>query len=60
MTRTMLEAKLHRVRVTHADFNYEGSCGIDELLLEASGIREDQEIETSMRETYRLLSDVSL
>ena len=35
MTRTMLQAKLHRVRLTHADLNYEGSCGIDELLLEA-------------------------
>ena len=45
MTRTMLQAKLHRVRDTHADFDYEGSCGIDELLLEASGIREGQDIE---------------
>jgi aspartate 1-decarboxylase len=45
MTRTMLQAKLHRVRVTHADLNYEGSCGIDELLLENSGIREFQSIE---------------
>jgi aspartate 1-decarboxylase len=41
----MLQAKLHRVRVTHADLNYEGSCGIDELLLETSGIREFQSIE---------------
>ncbi len=45
MTRTMLQAKLHRVRLTHADLNYEGPCGIDELLLEASGIRECQYIE---------------
>jgi aspartate 1-decarboxylase len=45
MTRTMLQAKLHRVRLTHADLDYEGSCGIDELLLEASGIRECQYIE---------------
>lgn len=45
MTRTVLQAKLHQVRVTHADFDYEGSCGIDELLLEASGIREGQDIE---------------
>jgi aspartate 1-decarboxylase len=45
MTRTMLQAKLHRARVTHADLNYEGSCGIDELLLEISGIREFQSIE---------------
>lgn len=45
MLRTMLQAKLHRVRVTHADLNYEGSCGIDEALLEASGLREFQYIE---------------
>lgn len=41
----MLQAKLHRVTVTHADINYEGSCGIDEALLEASGLREFQYIE---------------
>jgi aspartate 1-decarboxylase len=41
----MLQAKLHRVRLTEADLNYEGSCGIDELLLEASGIRAFQHIE---------------
>jgi aspartate 1-decarboxylase len=41
----MLQAKLHRVRVTHADLNYEGSCGIDGLLLDAAGIRECQYIE---------------
>lgn len=45
MLRTMLQAKLHRVTVTHADINYEGSCGIDEALLEASGLREFQYIE---------------
>jgi aspartate 1-decarboxylase len=45
MLRTMLQAKLHRVRVTHADLHYEGSCGIDELLLRASGIREFQHLE---------------
>lgn len=41
----MLQAKLHRVTVTRADLHYEGSCGIDELLLVASGIREFQHIE---------------
>jgi aspartate 1-decarboxylase len=45
MLRTMLQAKLHRVRVTQADLDYEGSCGIDESLLEASGLRENQYIE---------------
>jgi aspartate 1-decarboxylase len=45
MLLTMLQAKLHRVRVTHANLNYEGSCGIDLELLAASGIREFQYIE---------------
>jgi aspartate 1-decarboxylase len=43
--RTMLQAKLHRVRVTEACLDYEGSCGIDERLLELSGILPNQFIE---------------
>ncbi|MEO8315973.1 MAG: aspartate 1-decarboxylase, partial [Pseudomonadota bacterium] len=45
MLRTMLQAKLHRVRVTEADLHYEGSCGIDQALLEVSGIKPFQYIE---------------
>ena len=45
MLRTMLQAKLHRVKVTQADLDYEGSCGIDEALLDVSGLRENQYIE---------------
>jgi aspartate 1-decarboxylase len=45
MVLKMLQGKLHRVRVTRADLHYEGSCGIDESLLEHSGIREFQHIE---------------
>jgi len=45
MLTTMLQAKLHRVRVTHADLHYEGSCGIDEDLLDRAGLREFQHIE---------------
>lgn len=45
MLRNMLQAKLHRVKVTHADLNYEGSCGIDEALLEASGMQAFQHID---------------
>jgi aspartate 1-decarboxylase len=45
MLRTMLQAKLHRATVTHADLHYEGSCGIDEALLDAAGMREFQYIE---------------
>lgn len=45
MQRTMLQAKLHRVRVTHSELHYEGSCAIDDNLLDASGIREYQQID---------------
>ncbi len=45
MIRTMLQAKLHRARVTEACLDYEGSCGIDEELLEISGILTNQYIE---------------
>ena len=41
----MLRAKLHRVTVTQCDLHYEGSCGIDENLLEAADIREFEKIE---------------
>src|SRR3990170_6250911 len=42
---SLLQAKLHRARVTRADLHYEGSCGIDEDLLERGGIREFQHLE---------------
>ena len=45
MQRTMLKSKIHRVTVTRADLNYEGSCAIDEDLLDAADIREYQQIE---------------
>ena len=45
MQHVMLKAKLHRVRVTHAELQYEGSCAIDGDLLEASGIREYEQIQ---------------
>lgn len=41
----MLKSKLHRVRVTHSELDYEGSCAIDETLLEAADIREYQQID---------------
>jgi aspartate 1-decarboxylase len=41
----MLKAKLHRVHVTHAELEYEGSCAIDGHLLDTSGIREYEQIE---------------
>lgn len=40
----MLKAKIHRATVTHAELHYEGSIAIDGLLLDASGIREFEQI----------------
>jgi len=44
MLRTLLNAKIHRVAVTHCELHYEGSCAIDENLLEAAGIVENEQI----------------
>jgi aspartate 1-decarboxylase len=41
----MLKSKLHRVTVTQAELHYEGSCAIDQNLLDAADIREYQQIE---------------
>ncbi|TCS38304.1 L-aspartate 1-decarboxylase [Paucimonas lemoignei] len=45
MQRIMLRAKIHRATVTQCDLNYEGSCGIDEDLLEAADIKPFEKIE---------------
>lgn len=45
MQRMMLRAKLHRVTVTQADLHYEGSCGIDQDLLDAADMKEFERIE---------------
>jgi aspartate 1-decarboxylase len=45
MQRTMLHSKLHRVTTTHSELHYEGSCAIDQNLLDAADIREYQAID---------------
>lgn len=45
MQRMMLKAKLHRVTVTQSELHYEGSCAIDDELLDQADIREYQQIE---------------
>ena len=45
MQTVMLKAKLHRARVTHSELDYDGSCAIDGNLLDASGIREYEQIQ---------------
>jgi aspartate 1-decarboxylase len=44
MFRTLLKSKIHRVAVTHCELHYEGSCAIDEELLEAANIAENEQI----------------
>ena len=44
MLRTLLQAKLHRACVTHAEVDYEGSCAIDSELLDRAGILEYEQI----------------
>ena len=44
MNLNMLKAKIHRATVTHAELHYEGSIAIDGVLLDASGIREYEQI----------------
>lgn len=45
MQRTMLKSKLHRVTCTHSELHYEGSCAIDQDLLDAGDIREYQQVD---------------
>jgi len=45
MQLTLLKCKLHKARVTHAELEYEGSCAIDEELMEVAGIREYEQIQ---------------
>lgn len=44
MFRTLLKSKIHRASVTHCELHYEGSCAIDENLLEAANIAENEQI----------------
>ncbi len=45
MELTFLKAKLHRATVTHSEPDYDGSCAIDTVLLETSGIHEYEQID---------------
>ena len=45
MQRMMLKSKLHRVTCTHSELHYEGSCAIDQNLLDAADIKEYQQID---------------
>ena len=40
----VLKSKLHRVRVTQAELNYVGSITIDEDLMDAAGLMENEQV----------------
>ncbi len=44
MYRTLLKSKIHRVAATHCELHYEGSCAIDEDLLDAANICENEQV----------------
>jgi aspartate 1-decarboxylase len=44
MFRTLLKSKIHRAAVTQCELHYEGSCAIDEDLLDAANICENEQI----------------
>ena len=44
MFRTLLKSKIHRVAATHCELHYEGSCAIDEDLLDAANIAENEQV----------------
>ncbi|MBB3151802.1 aspartate 1-decarboxylase [Paenibacillus endophyticus] len=45
MFRTMMKSKLHRATVTEANLNYVGSITIDENLMEAANIWENEKVQ---------------
>ena len=45
MLRTILKSKIHRASVTHCELHYEGSCAIDEDLLDAANLLENEQID---------------
>ena len=47
MLRLMLRSKIHRVVVTDASIDYEGSLTVDEVLLKAAGIQPYEQVMVS-------------
>ena len=45
MMRMLLKSKLHRVTVTQTELHYEGSCAVDEALLEAADLVEYERVD---------------
>jgi aspartate 1-decarboxylase len=45
MQRQMLKSKIHRATVTHCELHYEGSCAIDENLLDSANLMENERVD---------------
>ncbi len=45
MLLTIMKSKLHRVRVTQAELNYVGSITIDQALMEAANLLENEKVQ---------------
>ena len=41
---TVLKSKLHRVKITSKNIDYDGSCGIDKHWMDALGIKEHEQV----------------
>lgn len=44
MFRSLLKSKIHRATVTDCELHYEGSCAIDEDLLDAANLTENEQV----------------
>jgi len=44
MFRTLLKSKIHRATVTHCELHYEGSCAIDQDLLDAADLLPNEQV----------------
>ena len=59
----VLKSKIHRARITQAEFNYVGSITIDEALMEAAGLIEGEKVQVvninngERLETYVITGD---
>lgn len=45
MLRTVLNSKIHRAKVTHADLNYIGSITLDRDLMDTVGLYENEQVQ---------------
>ena len=57
MELTMLKGKIHRATVTQAELDYVGSITIDTDLLNASGIREYEQVQIVNINTYTIAGE---